>query len=161
MSSRLQIPSAAILSLKVPDARWDFFTREETDQLLAPVKDPFEHALLLFALHTGARSGEQIAFTWGDIDWHNNFVIFRRGSSRGVVGPTKDGDERRVPMTPALAQALTRQRSHSRARRRRGAFYGTLTAQQTALLRDSPYFLVIQVTYAVGATGIEPVTSSV
>ena len=92
--------------LKVPDPKWDFYTREETEKLLGVVTDPFERAILVFAFHTGARSGEQIAITWGDIDWHNNFVVFRKASSRGVVGPTKDGDERRVPMTPQLVDAL-------------------------------------------------------
>jgi integrase len=93
--------------LKVPSlSQWDFFTRDEVTQLLRVVGDPFERALLVFAFDTGARSGEQIAITWGDIDWFNNHVVFRRASSRGVVGPTKDGEERRVPMTPRLAEAL-------------------------------------------------------
>lgn len=92
--------------LKVPESRWDYFSREEVAQLLRVVTDPFERALLVFAFDTGARSGEQIAITWGDIEWFNNTIVFRRASSRGVVGPTKDGEERRVPMTPRLAQAL-------------------------------------------------------
>jgi integrase len=53
-----------------------------------------------------ARSGEQIAITWGDIDSFNNAVVFRRASSRGVVRPTKDGEEGRVPMTSRVAAAL-------------------------------------------------------
>ena len=28
----------------------------------------------MFPLHTGARAGEQVAFEWGDIDWHNKLV---------------------------------------------------------------------------------------
>jgi integrase len=92
--------------LKAPDAKWDFYTRDETDSLLACVEDPYERALLVFAFHTGARSGEQIAIEWGDIDWHNRFVVFRRAASRGIVGPTKDSDERKVPMTPLLEASL-------------------------------------------------------
>jgi integrase len=44
----------------------------------------------------------------GDIDWHNNLVVFRRSSTRGQVGPTKSGRERKVPMTERLAEALRR-----------------------------------------------------
>jgi integrase len=92
--------------IRVADSPWDFFTKEETDRLLSFVTDAEERALLLFAFDTGARSGEQIAITWGDLDFHNRQVIFRRASSRGVVGPTKSGKERRVPMTARLAAAL-------------------------------------------------------
>lgn len=92
--------------VKVPDAKWDFFTREETETLLASVSDPFDRAAILFAFRTGARSGEQIAFRWDDIDWSNRLVVFRRAASRGKVGPTKSGRERKVPLTPQLADAL-------------------------------------------------------
>jgi integrase len=92
--------------VKVPDSPWDFFTKEETDRLLSFVTDPEERAALLLAFDTGARSGEQIALTWGDLDFHRRQVIFRRASSRGRVGPTKSGKERRVPMTERLAAAL-------------------------------------------------------
>jgi integrase len=45
---------------------------------------------------------------WGDIDWHNGLIVFRRSSTRGQVGPTKSGRERKVPMTPRLTEALRR-----------------------------------------------------
>lgn len=92
--------------IKVADAPWDFFTREETDTLFAAVTDPSERALLLFAFDTGARSGEQIALQWGDLDFTNRLVVLRRASSRGKVGSTKSRRERRVPMTERLARAL-------------------------------------------------------
>jgi integrase len=92
--------------IKVPDAEWDYFTREETSTLLAAIKDPEHYAEILFAFRTGARSGEQTALEWGDIDWVNRFVVFRRARSRGQVGPTKSGKGRHVPLTPQLADAL-------------------------------------------------------
>ena len=92
--------------IKAPDSAWDFFTREEVATLLAGVADPFERAVLLFAFDTGARSGEQIALRWGDLDFHNRLVVIRRASSRGKVGLTKNGKERRIPMTERLASAL-------------------------------------------------------
>jgi integrase len=92
--------------IRVPEASFDFFNREESDAVVATARSAEEHALLLFAFHTGARAGEQLALEWGDIDWHNKLVIFRRSSTRGIVGPTKSGRERKVPLTESLASAL-------------------------------------------------------
>jgi len=94
--------------VKVTDKGWDFLPQDEATKLVAAARDDEERALLLFALDTGARAGEQLAFEWGDIDWHNNLVVFRRSSTRGVVGPTKSGKERKVPMTERLGGALRR-----------------------------------------------------
>ena len=93
--------------VKVTQGHSDFFNREESDKLLAATRDPEERALLMFALHTGARAGEQIAFEWQDLDLHNQLVVFRRSSSDGIVGPTKSGKERKVPLTASLHAALT------------------------------------------------------
>jgi integrase len=61
----------------------------------------------MFAFRTGARAGEQIAFRWEDIDWHNKLIVFRRSSTYGVVVErTKSKKIRRVPMSPALEAAL-------------------------------------------------------
>jgi integrase len=43
--------------VKVPESSWDFFTWEETERLLAACRDEEERALLMFAVHTGARAG--------------------------------------------------------------------------------------------------------
>jgi integrase len=92
--------------VKVPDAPWDFYTREESELLLSKTRSAEERAVLQFPLHTGARAGEQIAFEWRDIDWHNRLVIIRRSSALGRVGPTKSGKDRKVPMTADLQAAL-------------------------------------------------------
>jgi len=94
--------------VKVTDKGWDFFSRDEVTKLVAVTRDDEERALLTFSLDTGARAGEQLALEWGDIDWHNNLVVFRRSSTRGEVGPTKSGRERKVPMTERLGEALRR-----------------------------------------------------
>ena len=94
--------------VKVTDKSWDFFPREEATKLVAAARGDEERALLLFALDTGARAGEQLALEWGDIDWHNSLIVFRRSSTRGQVGPTKSGRERKVPMTERLFEALRR-----------------------------------------------------
>jgi integrase len=92
--------------VKVTESRHDFFVREESDKLLAVARNPEERAILMFAFHTGARAGEQLAFEWQDLDLHNKLVVFRRSSTNGIVGPTKSGKERKVPLTTSLEAAL-------------------------------------------------------
>jgi integrase len=92
--------------VKVTQGSSDFLNREESDRLLTATRNLEERALLLFALHTGARAGEQIAFEWQDLDLHNRLVVFRRSSTDGIVGPTKSGKERKVPLTASLQSAL-------------------------------------------------------
>jgi integrase len=96
--------------VKVPEARFDHYSQEEGDALLAAARNDEERLLLLFALHTGARAGELLALEWGDIDWRSRKLIFRRSATRGIVGPTKSGRERKVPMTATLEAALRKHR---------------------------------------------------
>jgi integrase len=94
--------------VKVPDQEWDWYTAEESQALLAATRDPEERAMLLFALHTGARFGEQRVFGWGDLDWKRRLVLIRRSMpcNTTTIGPTKSGKERRVPMSRTLHDAL-------------------------------------------------------
>jgi integrase len=92
--------------VKVTESSFDFFVREESDKLLSVARSLEERASLMFAFHTGARAGEQIAFEWQDLDLHNKLVVFRRSSTNGIVGPTKSGKERKVPLTASLEAAL-------------------------------------------------------
>jgi integrase len=92
--------------VKVAESSFDFFTREESDRLIAVARTPEERAILLFAFHSGARAGEQLAFEWPDLDLHNKLMVFRRSSTHGIVGPTKSGKERKVPLTASLEAAL-------------------------------------------------------
>src|SRR5262249_33091697 len=64
--------------VKVPDPKWDHLSFEETDAILAATRTPEERTLLLFALHTGARAGEQRVIEWGDIDWHSRQIVIRK-----------------------------------------------------------------------------------
>jgi len=85
---------------------FDFFIREESDKCIAEARDPEEVCLLMFPFHSGARAGEQLAFRWTDIDWVKRELVFRQSSTNGIVGPTKSGRERRVPVTDRLEAAL-------------------------------------------------------
>lgn len=93
--------------LKISAQDFDFFVRDESDTAINAARDPEERAILMFAFHTGARAGEQIAFEWGDLDLHNKFVSFRRSSTDGVVKDSpKSAKPRKVPLTASLEAAL-------------------------------------------------------
>jgi len=89
--------------IKVPEAPWDFFTKEESALLLAAARSPDARLLLMFALHTGARAGEQLALL-PNVNFRSNLVVFRRSSTRGVVGHTK----RRRDQSPAYRVTRSR-----------------------------------------------------
>jgi integrase len=93
-------------SVRVPMTRTDFLSHVESDRLVAAARNDAERALLLFALHTGARASEQLALEWRDVDFANEQVIIRRAFSLGVAGPPKSGRERTVPLSATLAKAL-------------------------------------------------------
>jgi integrase len=94
-------------SVKVPTPDFDFFNREESALVIEASRSLEERALLMFAFHTGARAGEQLALEWGDLDFRNRFVSFRRSSTDGVVkDSTKSSKPRKVPMTASLEAAL-------------------------------------------------------
>jgi integrase len=92
--------------VKVPEVPFDFFNAEESAQLVAAARDDEEQAILLFALRTGARAGEQLALEWGDIDWVSRKVVFRRSRTGEHVGPPKSGKFRKVPLSESLLVAL-------------------------------------------------------
>jgi integrase len=92
--------------VKTTESPFDFFTREESDRVIAAARTPGERAILLFAFHSGATAGEQLAFEWQDLDLHNKLLVFRRSATHGIVGPTKGGKERKVPLTATLEAAL-------------------------------------------------------
>jgi integrase len=96
--------------IKVPEAPTDHFTQAESMQLMAAAGSREDRVLLMFALQTGARAGEQMALEWGDIDFRSGLVVLRRSSTRGVVSNTKSGREAKVPLTASLLSALKEHR---------------------------------------------------
>jgi integrase len=105
-------------------APFDWYTAEESAALLDATKAPRtiptnhrgrpeierlaveDYALLLFALKTGARQGEQLAITWGDIDWRNSRVSFKRQYHKGKFSELKAGPARAVDLSAGLIEAL-------------------------------------------------------
>ena len=97
----------ALPKVKAPDSSWDFLTKDESTRLLANLDDdPERKALLLFALHTGARAGEQTGDRVGGHRLAQPAGRVPSLSTRGQVGPTKSGRQRKVPLTGELERAL-------------------------------------------------------
>jgi integrase len=93
--------------LKIEPHKFDFFTFAEYQRLLqAVIADPMRRALLLVGGDAGLRQGEVIALQWGDVDFVANTLTVRSSSWRGIVGSTKSGRERKIPLTVRLASAL-------------------------------------------------------
>ena len=84
---------------------------EREAQSLVERADGQLRLMVLFALRTGARQGEQLALTWGDIDLQAKRIHIRRSLSDGKPGPTKNQHSKRIiPMDDTLLPELRRWR---------------------------------------------------
>lgn len=101
-----KLPPWPKLKTHMPD--FDWYTKAESAQLLAAATDPAAHALLLFALRTGARAGEILALRWSDfvLDEGACKVKIRRSVHKGHVDLPKNGKGREVPLSADLAACL-------------------------------------------------------
>jgi len=107
-------PAAKVAKAKEAGGRVRYLTAEERQALLegsvATVQAtdgrswtvehtpaPALRLYILAALMTGARRGELLRLRWSDVDMKRRTVTFRE---------TKNGHDRTVPMTPALAEAF-------------------------------------------------------
>lgn len=81
-------------------------TADELGALLAAVQknSPERYAEVLVLAFTGLRSGELYALQWDDIG--AGVLEIRRAQWRGIVGATKTGDPRRVPLVGEVQEAL-------------------------------------------------------
>lgn len=110
-------------------SRFDFFSPEEIDQLVAAAargahRDPnrpavsdteqalrdFEDqqdaAIYLTAALSGLRRGELLALRWADIDFERSSIRVYEGYSANTTGKTKSRKSRTVPMVEKVAKAL-------------------------------------------------------
>jgi len=87
---------------------FEAFTKDEVSHFLAVCREyrPDYHAFFLTAFRTGARLGELLALTWGDIDFHGKFIRINKSWKRGKITPTKTGRVRRVDMSDQLSEEL-------------------------------------------------------
>lgn len=67
---------------------------------------PEWHAMVLVALRTGMRFGELSELRWDDADLLAGKVHVRRSCWEGIVGPTKGGRAREIPLCPETVRVL-------------------------------------------------------
>ncbi|MEX0702933.1 MAG: site-specific integrase [Planctomycetales bacterium] len=92
------------IKLKEPKPRpQPCWSPEEVAQILATAKEPQRSAFVILA-ETGMRIGELQWLTWGDVDFERNLLHVREKDG----WKPKTGDQRAVPMSPALRTALER-----------------------------------------------------
>ena len=91
----------------------DPLTQQELRLLLGSVQKhyPEHYVLFLFLSRTGARIGEALGLKWGDIDFNSRFINLKRSLSRGKITTLKSKRERRIDMSPQLAETLQAHRS--------------------------------------------------
>ena len=120
-----------VRQLRTPEPEFDFFTFEETDQLLQATTRPKKKArrgrpvtadadfwglAVLLVLRTGLRIGELLALRWADVDLDARRLVVRQAVARGIVGTPKSGKSREVALSSDAATALQAQRAASQLR---------------------------------------------
>ncbi|MGA1808599.1 DUF3596 domain-containing protein [Sphingobium sp. WW5] len=109
-------PMERIKSLKYQKREPDPFDREETERILAYIRDHYDEQVwnwYEFAFGTGMRPSEQIIVQWRDVDWKGQTIRVERARVRAVVKSTKTRTVRDVDLTPRMMAVLQRQKIHS------------------------------------------------
>lgn len=90
----------------------DPFTADEMHRLLAWIAQhrPAWHPYFAFAFATGLRTSEQIALTWGRIDWPRRTARIERARVRHQTKGTKTATVRDIELIPAALESLEAQK---------------------------------------------------
>jgi len=94
--------------LRVAEQPYKCLKRDELERLIAAARPGYWRALVTFVSDTGVRFGEAAALRWSDVDLESETPTARivRGSARGIIGPTKTGRVRTVPLTRRTCSGL-------------------------------------------------------
>jgi integrase len=99
------------------DAEPNLLSAGELGRVLAAFKEhePKHHPLAITLALTGLRYGEATALKWGDLDEEAGVIRVKRAQWHGIVGTTKTGTVRSVPLIPELATVLKEHRIRTAA----------------------------------------------
>lgn len=104
--------------LKLPPSKYDFLDLDEYGRLIeAAASDLLWSTAILCAGEAGLRMGEIIALEWADLDFPAGHITVERSDWLGLVGTTKGGRARTVPMTERLKGSLEELRHRRRGPR--------------------------------------------
>lgn len=99
------------IKVKVAKVKKKCLNSEEVKILLTEafrIDHPFRY-IWAVALMTGLRSGELYALKWSDVDLENNYISINQSwTSKNGFGPTKNYDNRSVPISSELSLLLKR-----------------------------------------------------
>jgi len=93
-------------------------TREEIQVVLKTASEKkyiHWYPLLLCAPRSGLRQGELVSLKGVDVDFNGRFIHVQRNLSRGKIGVTKSGRDRKIDMSAQLAEVLSELLSKRRA----------------------------------------------
>jgi len=86
------------------------FNLDEVDLILSTAKGQYKNFLGI-AFFTGMRSGEILALTWDDIDFHADTISITKTLSKGLIGKPKTASSNRdIEMLPMAKKFLENQR---------------------------------------------------
>lgn len=102
-------PCRSVERMTENNGKTRFLSDEERVRLLAACKAarwPRLYVLVLMALTTGARKGELLGLRWADIDFDR---------AEALLAATKNGDQRVLPLVPAVVAELQRFKAGGKA----------------------------------------------
>jgi integrase len=93
---------------KVSRKKRKVFKPEPTEMVLKVARemDPDIYPALLLGCRAGLRIGEICGLSWEDLDFDAGTLTVRRTSNKGHLGTPKGGQERVIPLSPELDEAL-------------------------------------------------------
>jgi integrase len=100
-------PCTKVKKYKLDNKRYRYLLPEEEPRLMAALSGPRAHLkpLVIVALGTGMRQGEQLRLTWDRVDFSRRVLVLTK---------TKSGKDREVPMNPEVVKTLFALRSRSK-----------------------------------------------
>jgi integrase len=92
-------PCTKVKKYKLDNKRYRYLLPEEEPRLMAALSGPRAHMkpLVVVALGTGMRQGEQLRLTWDRVDFSRRLLILTK---------TKSGKDREIPMNPEVVKTL-------------------------------------------------------
>ena len=100
-------PCTKVKKYQLENKRYRYLLPEEEPLLMAALSGPRAHLkpLVIVALGTGMRQGEQLRLTWDRVDFSRRVLVLTR---------TKSGKDREVPMNPEVVKTLFTLQSRSK-----------------------------------------------
>jgi integrase len=100
-------PCTKVKKYKLDNKRYRYLLPEEEPRLMAALNGPRAHfkPLVIVAIGTGMRQGEQLRLTWDRVDFSRRVLILTK---------TKSGKDREILMNPEVVKTLFALRSRRR-----------------------------------------------